>query len=342
MADKHYISQITLPTGTTYDLKDTEARIALENLSATVAGGVQYVGKTTSKLTDGATTNPVVVVNGDSSADYTAKIGDMVDYNNVLFLYNKKNQWDQLGSAGPIKALAYKDTAETNYTPIGTVSTPKFTGKPVVLTTKIVPAGTVTVTTAAATGAGNYTPSGTISAPKFTGTAGAVTVSGVSAGTVTIAEGTGTANYTPKGTVSVTPNVTLNTTTVNSITSVGTLPNFSTSVSGETLTLGWSAGTLPTKGANTTVATGVNKATATGTFTGTATQLTATYKGQSTSSTGTFTPSGSVDAPVFNGTATDITATFTGKEGSGSVNYTPEGTNSTPTFAGHTSTITVK
>lgn len=342
MADKHYISQITLPTGTTYDLKDTEARIALENLSATVAGGVQYVGKTTSELVDGATTNPIVVVNGESSANYTAKVGDMVDYNNILFLYNKNDQWDQLGSAGPIKALAYKDTAETNYTPIGTVSTPKFTGKPVVLTTKIVPAGSVTVTTAAAAGTGNYTPSGTITAPKFTGTAGVVTVSGVSAGTVTIAEGTGTANYTPKGTVSITPSVTLNTTSVNSITSVGTLPNFSTSVSGETLTLGWNAGTLPTKGADTTVATGVNSATATGTFTGTATQLTATYEGQSTSSTGTFTPSGSVDAPVFNGEATNIVATFAGQEGSGSVNYTPEGTNSTPTFAGHTDTITVK
>jgi hypothetical protein len=56
--------------------------------------------------------------------------------------------------------------------------------------------------------------------------------------------------YTPAGSVSITDGADT-TTTVNSITDVGTLPEFT--VSGETLT--FSAGTLPTKGEDTTVVT---------------------------------------------------------------------------------------
>lgn len=56
--------------------------------------------------------------------------------------------------------------------------------------------------------------------------------------------------YTPAGSISVTEEADT-TTTVNSITNVGTLPSFS--VSGETLI--FSAGTLPTKGSGTTVVT---------------------------------------------------------------------------------------
>lgn len=68
---------------------------------------------------------------------------------------------------------------------------------------------------------------------------------------------------TPAGSVTVTPSTT--TTTVNSITAVGSLPSFSYDSTNEKLT--FNAGSLPTKGANTTVVTGV---TTTGSFTGTA------------------------------------------------------------------------
>lgn len=72
-------------------------------------------------------------------------------------------------------------------------------------------------------------------------------------------------SYTPAGSVSV-PEISVktagSTTTVNSITAVGTLPSFTGtgySVSNEVLTItaeSFSAGTLPTKGANQTVKTG--------------------------------------------------------------------------------------
>jgi hypothetical protein len=70
-------------------------------------------------------------------------------------------------------------------------------------------------------------------------------------------------SYTPAGTITVTDGEDT-TTTVNSITAVGTLPEFT--VSGETLT--FSPGTLPTKGDNTTVVTA--SGTRTASFGGTA------------------------------------------------------------------------
>ena len=70
-------------------------------------------------------------------------------------------------------------------------------------------------------------------------------------------------SFTPSGSVSVTAHGDGTTGTVNSITNVGTLPEFS--VSGETLS--FSAGSLPTKGADQTVVTDVG--TFDGAFTGT-------------------------------------------------------------------------
>lgn len=97
---------------------------------------------------------------------------------------------------------------------------------------------------------------------------------------------TASSSYTPQGTVAApTLTVTTTNTTVNSITDVGTLPTctlpeLTTSVVNENLTLSWaagsfSAGTLPTKGSNTTVATGIDTATATApTFIGTQATIT--------------------------------------------------------------------
>ena len=88
------------------------------------------------------------------------------------------------------------------------------------------------------------------------------------------------------------------TTTVNSITAVGTLPSWTGTVANETLTIGWSAGTLPTKGSDTTVKTGDASYTASApTFTGTKAQI-----------SGSCTPSGTVSQPTFTGTAATITA----------------------------------
>ena len=83
------------------------------------------------------------------------------------------------------------------------------------------------------------------------------------------------ASYTPKGSVSApSVSVAVNTASVTSITGVGTLPSFTASVNDEVLTLGFSAGSLPTKGNAVTVATGIKSASATAPeFTGSASTI---------------------------------------------------------------------
>ena len=329
MAD---ISKITLPSGTTYDIKDATARSDIATLKSTVTGAMHYIGVTTTALSDGATTNPIKINN----ADVSAAAGDVAIYNSLEFVYSgSDSKWHEFGSTGSLKALAFKDSASGSYTPAGTVTQPTFTGSSLTSTGKFTPSGSVSVSTnatdnktatvsAAASGTATYTPAGTVSQPTFTGSKGSVSVTG-----------------TPAGTVSVTPTVTVNTTTVNSITAVGTLPSWGATVASENLTLSWSAGTLPTKGSNTTVATGIKSATATATFTG-----------SEQTSTGDFTPAGTVSKPTFTGTGARLvtgnipvpstyTATFTGTEGSVSVTGTPAGTVSKPTFSGTKATITV-
>ena len=80
-----------------------------------------------------------------------------------------------------------------------------------------------------------------------------------------------TGSYTPAGSVAApTVTVTPTTDTVSPIDSVGTLPSFTATVENETLTLGWSAGTLPTKGTDVTVMTGASATASAPAFTGTA------------------------------------------------------------------------
>lgn len=122
------LSTITTVNGTTYDIKDAEARKKLESLQNTVNGGIMPRGTTTTALTDGAKTSPITI----DGKSYTPEAGDIVFYNNgtntVTFLYLVDGTWDQLGTAGPFKALAYKESASGSYTPSGTVTiTPSTT-----------------------------------------------------------------------------------------------------------------------------------------------------------------------------------------------------------------------
>lgn len=231
MAD---ISKITLPSGTTYNIKDQGARDLIETLSSPTS----YLGVTSTEITDGSTVSPIVI--GDKTV--TPKSGDIAAYGNSEFIWSgTEGKWREFGSTGSLGDLAFKDSASASYTPAGAVSQPTFTG------TK-------------ATISANYTPAGTVAAPTVT--------------------------------------VTANTASVKPFGSAGTLPSFTASVSGETLSLSFSAGTLPTAGTAVTVATGIKSATASApAFTGTKATISADY-----------TPAGSVSKPTFTGTAATITA----------------------------------
>lgn len=185
MAD---ISEITLPSGVTYDIKDATARSEISILKGSGTGAMHYAGVTTTALTNGSSTSPIKI----NEVDYTPSNGDVVIYGQLEFVWSTSDKkWHEFGSTGSLKGLAFKDSASASYTPAGSVSAP----------------------------------------------------------TVTVA---------------------VNTASVTPITGVGTLPNFTASVSNETLTLGFSAGSLPTKGTVVTVATGIKSASASApSFTGT-------------------------------------------------------------------------
>lgn len=191
----------------------------------------------------------------------TAKSGDIAIYSELEFIFSDTdNKWREFGSTGSLKALAFKDNASGSYTPSGTVSQPTFTGTP-----------------------------GTVSIYHY----------GINGDMVEVDPDYWDPNYTPSGSVTVTPTVTLNTTTVNSITNVGTLPVLTTAVENENLTFSFSQGTLPTKGANTTVATGIRSATAIGSFSGNSVGLRIPTREEFLE--GTFTPQGTVTQPTFTG-----------------------------------------
>lgn len=292
------ISKITLPSGNTYDIKDATARESIKNLT----GYTKFLGVTTTELTDGATTNPITVNN----ESVTATSGAIATYGSKEFIWNG-TAWQEFGDMSSIGALGRKDSASGSYTPKGTVSKPTFTGT----------SGSVSV---------SGTPKGSVTQPTFTGMK--VTATPTFTGSST----TSTGSFTPSGDVDVTPT----TTTVYSITGVGTAPSWSASVSNETLSFSFSAGSVPTR-ASKTVMTGASAS-----FTGTAGDVSVsgtpkgsvkvayvvgdqdavagddyftcagtvskpTFTGSSTTSTGSFTPSGSVSQPTFTGTSDTIT-----------------------------------
>ena len=344
MPDNPVLSTITLPSGTTYDLKDAYSRSEISSIKSNLTGAMHYIGVTTTALTDGSTT-ATISIDGVSKTLTASDAGSVVISGEKEFVWNG-TKWQEFGSTGSLKALAFKDSASGSFTPAGSVSKPTFTGTQGSVSVSGTPAGSVTLAAATGSAGIDITPAGSVSQPTFTGTEGSVSVSHASVdGNVSFSNAPAGAGFdiTPAGTVSQpTTTVEMNTTTVNSITAVGTLPSLTTSVSGENLTISFDAGTLPTKGSNTTVATTVKSATTTQpTFSGTTKKIVGAFSTGSVTSTGTFTPSGSVSQPTFSGTAKRIKATFSGNALTSTGDFTPAGSVSQPTFTGTAGTVTV-
>ena len=308
MAD---ISKITLPSGTTYDIKDAVARQG-------IAGGVHYIGLSSTAITDGGTEKPTI-----GGTAVTPKNGDLAIYNGAEFIYTgtygSGGTWAEFGDMSTLGDLAYKDSAS------GTVAVPKT------YTTTVTPSTTSKYVASSATGGGSaskstvdirpinggtatYTPAGSNAASSVTGSC-SVTPSG------SISTGTGTANYTPAGSVAA-PTISVatagSTTTIKNPTSKTVVTDMSVSaaasgtatgelvycsVSNETLTL---SKFIETTGdsittSNVTVKNGDASYSASApAFTGTGTQL----KFTGSSSTGTI--SGTAAAQTFTGTGAHL------------------------------------
>ena len=353
MAD---LSKITLPSGTTYNLKDAKAREDIAAIESAIAGGVVFIGVTTTVLTDGSTTNPITI--GGESVE--AENGNIAIYGSKEFIWvDADTSWHLLGSADEFGDLAFKDSASGSYTPAGTVSQPTFTGS----------SSTVTIT-AADNSSGNYQPKGTVSQPTFTGSAttstgtftpeGSVSLSNTNQTTTVSKASSGTATYTPEGSVAA-PTISVktagSTTTIKNPTKVtvaktvvaaapgATAPSNNLtyySVSGEVLSLyqlGYTTGDSITT-SDVTVKDGDAAYEATApVFTGTGARLvtgnisvpsSASFTGTEGNVSVSGTPSGTVSQPTFTGTKAQL---------SGST--TAAGTVSQPTFSGTAATITV-
>lgn len=272
------ISKITLPSGTTYDIKDTVARQA--------ATGSSFLGVSTTAITDGGTQKPTI-----NSSEVTPENGNLVVYGNKEFIYagtyGSGGTWHEMGDLSGLGALATKDSASGSFTPSGTVSQPTFTGSSTTSTGNFTPSGSVTISTG--TGTANYTPTGSVSTP---------TISVSSAGSTT----------TIKNPTSVTVAKTVATAAPSA-----TAPSNAVTwcaVSGETLSLyqiGYTTGASITT-SNVTVKNGdASYSSSQPTFSGTGVELKGSFSGTQGSVSVTGTPSGTVSQPSFTGTAGTVT-----------------------------------
>ena len=108
--DKIYISQIAVG-GSTYDIKDAEARELIQGIDTAISGGLHYIGETSTELTDGATTSTLVAASANSLSKTTGFVaGDIVIYGELEFVWNGA-KWHEFGSTGSLKGLAFKDSA---------------------------------------------------------------------------------------------------------------------------------------------------------------------------------------------------------------------------------------
>ena len=360
MADTLFISKITLPSGTQYEIKDAYASSVIKS----IVGGnaVVFVGVSTTAMTDGGTEKPTV---DDSQVNPSP--GQLFFYGTKEFIWGKDNKWHELGSLDSLGKLAYQNSASGTVTPTGSISQPTFTGS----------SSTVAITATDNTN-GNYQPKGTISQPTFTGSSTTFSGKFTPEGSITVSTNTttnktaevsaassGVATYTPKGAITA-PTISVatagSTTTIKNPTSINVAmdveafpPGMSMdgipvklvtyySVNDENLSLyqlGYATGPSITT-TNVTVKNGDATYTASAPdFIGIGARLvtgniavpntyTATFTGTEGDVSTTGMPKGSVSQPTFTGTKTQLSGTTTAA-----------GTVSKPTFTGDQKTVTV-
>ena len=176
---KLYLSQITLPDGNTYDLKDAEARALIDQI---VGGSLAFIKSTAANNTpEGVTWNDgSTVITGTlpASDDTKGKIylvpqtngagkDIFAEYTTVAISGSGTEQdpyvyiWERLGDTeidfSDLKALAYKDNASGSVT-FTTADSAAFTNGTVSASATYTPAGTVSTPTITVTPATDSIP----------------------------------------------------------------------------------------------------------------------------------------------------------------------------------------
>lgn len=113
-----------------------------------MSGAMHYIGTTTASITDGSTTKPTDITGSGTSGALAS--GDVIISGEKEFVWNG-TKWQEFGSTGSLKALAFKDNATASYQPAGSITVTLPTASKNVVST--VSTGTVvtSVTTAAQT-----------------------------------------------------------------------------------------------------------------------------------------------------------------------------------------------
>ena len=145
------ISKLTMPSGTSYDIKDATAREAIanlqntENILATDAASTPY-GVTWDD--DGTTITGTLVASSETvkkiylvPASHPSSPDQNIFDEYLTLKVGSSYSWEKFGSTqidlSGLGSLAYKDSATGSYTPTGSVSQPSFTGN------AVTPSGTV-------------------------------------------------------------------------------------------------------------------------------------------------------------------------------------------------------
>ena len=117
-----FIDSVTLPSGSVYWLKDKKAREDISDILDTVSGVMHYEGVTTSTITDGSTATSLTI-DGETRTFTADDKGSVVISGQKEYVWNG-TKWQEFGSTGSLKALAFKDTASgsTTYTPAGNIT----------------------------------------------------------------------------------------------------------------------------------------------------------------------------------------------------------------------------
>lgn len=228
----------------------------LDTLSSAVGSGIRYIGETSTTITDQSTVS-TLVPKSTGSLDKTTNFiaGELVIYDKKEFVWTG-SLWSEFGSTGSLKKLAFKDNATGTVTIASTTHTHSI---PQLSHTVNVTQGSVSVS-------GSYTPQGTITS-SYGGyeihetddnrhviitdqDLTQSTIKGVG-GTTSVYSITGVGTLPTLGSAFSVPNVTgvgtlptSESKSIPNVTSVGTM--FSASVEGETLIL--TPGTAPTLG----------------------------------------------------------------------------------------------
>ena len=121
--------------GTEYTLADGIARqgvidnrARIDDIKDIIAGGVNFRGKTTVELTDGATTKSISMAGGSTLVVEDDVAGDMVIVPQSItgaedreFIWDGA-KWNEFGTASQLKSFAFADTGSVTITPKGSLS----------------------------------------------------------------------------------------------------------------------------------------------------------------------------------------------------------------------------